>query len=217
MTMELDEAAVRARLEAATPGPWRVENLGSHGEDSWALDIARFRNYTNTVDFGADLATAEFIAHARTDLPAALDEITRLLAALDEARAEVGELRLSRAELADECESLRSWVADGKAREMERIADAVARVTPCSCSAQRARAEAAESALEAVRALVGPANPRSATAGSAYSTGRWDAFAEVRAVLESEVEDGVFGDPEIHARLTRAALATPTTPEETQP
>lgn len=77
--------------------------------------------------------------------------------------------------------------------------------------------KAAEAALAAVRALVGPANPRSATAGSAYSTGRWDAFAEVRAVLESEVEDGVFGDPDIHARLTCAALATTMTPEETQP
>lgn len=157
------------------------------------------------------------VAHRVADaVPLLLDEITRLLAALDEARAEVGELRLSRAELADECESLRSWVADGKAREMERIADAVARVTPCSCSTQRARAEAAESSLEAVQALVGSGGPRSATAGSPYSTGRWDAFAEVRAALDAETEDGVFGDPDIHARLTRAALATPTTPEETR-
>lgn len=78
------------------------------------------------------------------------------------------------------------------------------------------RAEAAESALAAVRALVGSVGPRSATAGSPYSTGRWDAFAEVRAALDGETEDGVFGDPDIHARLTRAALASPTTPEETR-
>lgn len=95
----------------------------------------------------------------------------------------------------------------------------------CTCSCDhggdrmrqwQARAEAAEAALAAVRALVGSGGPRSATAGSPYSTGRWDAFAEVRAALDAETEDGVFGDPDIHARLTRAALATPTTTEETR-
>lgn len=112
--------------------------------------------------------------------------------------------------LLDEITRLRSAL-----NEARRYADHTSCVE--SYSALLARAVAAEAALAAVRALVGPANPRSATAGSAYSTGRWDAFAEVRAVLESEVEDGVFGDPDIHARLTRAALATTTTPEETQP
>lgn len=108
----------------------------------------------------------------------ALDE-EGVLAALDEARADVEHVSAARA---------------------KPLLDALDREA-------RAR-QAAESALEAVRALVGSVGPRSATAGSPYSTGRWDAFAEVRAALDAETEDGVFGDPDIHARLTRAIPTT---------
>lgn len=110
----------------------------------------------------------------------ALDE-EGVLAALDEARAD------------RDAEALR---ADDLSHE----------IVTCDRLDLLARAVAAESALAAVQALVGSVGPRSATAGSPYSTGRWDAFAEVRAALDGETEDGVFGDPDIHARLTRAAL-----------
>lgn len=113
---ELDEAAIRARLEAATPGPWVVfdmddaekrkdEPLNEPGQGwYWVWSEPRLPYYgavleperdhpaaigsaaINDSEGGAqEQADAEFIAHARTD-------VERLLAALDEARAEVAEI-----------------------------------------------------------------------------------------------------------------------------
>ncbi|MDQ6524305.1 hypothetical protein RB608_11870 [Nocardioides sp. LHD-245] len=77
---ELDEAAARARCDAATEGPW----------ESWPRVTAVRTGSSGGragFEFRADTAAnAEFIAHARTDLPAALDENARLRAALDEAK-----------------------------------------------------------------------------------------------------------------------------------
>lgn len=85
---ELDIDAIRARMEAATEGPW--EALGSDPYDT-VIDTggASLGCCPDCgVRAGFERADAEFIAHARTDLPAALDEVTRLRAALDEARRE---------------------------------------------------------------------------------------------------------------------------------
>lgn len=71
---ELDEAAVRARVEVATDGPWRAAEQ-THGE--W-FGIQSEWHALGTAYHPAD---AEFIAHARTDIPL-------LLAALREARAD---------------------------------------------------------------------------------------------------------------------------------
>lgn len=85
---DFDPAAARARCNAATGGPWvswhgeptrgalehaGVQRIGREGVASIA------RAYVGKYD-------AEFIAHARTDLPAALDEIDRLTAAMDKER-----------------------------------------------------------------------------------------------------------------------------------
>lgn len=92
----VDRAALRARCEAASPGPWTpydanegngwpprpfwaVQNEASRlglGEDDGCVDI---RVHTG------DQYDADFIAHARTDLPALLD-------ALDAAEARVRQL-----------------------------------------------------------------------------------------------------------------------------
>lgn len=74
-----ERAAARARCEAATPGPW--ESVYHH-EAKWprvrlvyAPDQRTILAYVESDKLHPD---AELVAHARTDLPAALDEIERL-------------------------------------------------------------------------------------------------------------------------------------------
>jgi hypothetical protein len=130
---QLDLAAIRARADAATPGPWTVGRTteldwganppgrigdrivdsdgvwprtrtveGTHvaavGEMKRMVADMSSRGYRNS-RFAAD---AEFIAAARTDVPALLDEVERLrdgLAARDRAGVElVGHLAAAVAE-----------------------------------------------------------------------------------------------------------------------
>jgi hypothetical protein len=137
---ELDVAAIRARCEAATDGPWLIDSLES-GEYGLFIDrdpdAERLGCGGRQVAGWLTEANAEFIAHARADLPAALDEIERLRAALDEARAEVERLTRDRA----------AW------RSMQEEAARYWSAWEASSKRNLARAEAAESALAAVRAL----------------------------------------------------------------
>lgn len=71
----IDTEAVRRRVEAATPGPWTAHDDGL----VWPERMG------DPVSGSTELADAEFIAHARSDVPA-------LLAALEEARRERDEL-----------------------------------------------------------------------------------------------------------------------------
>jgi hypothetical protein len=68
---ELD--AIRARAAAATPGPWRLSDGGwgeyvqdANGHALWAL------GHTPRAE------DAQFVAHARTDVPALLSELARV-------------------------------------------------------------------------------------------------------------------------------------------
>lgn len=65
----LDLAAIRARTEAATAGPWEADgvegNLNAPG-----IRVAEFLSWPE--------ADAQFIAHAREDVPALLAEVERL-------------------------------------------------------------------------------------------------------------------------------------------
>lgn len=64
-------AEIRARAEAATPGPW--------GAVKWsALWEIRTPAVEPGVAFELDHADAEFVSHARTDIPALLDYIEEL-------------------------------------------------------------------------------------------------------------------------------------------
>jgi uncharacterized small protein (DUF1192 family) len=110
---------IRARYEAATPGPWRVEHGRYSGAD-WligSLGTGYFDNgmhfvhiTTNRVRaselYGNASVDAEFIAHAREDIPALLAEVERLRAEL----AKGGEIWLSseNAKLRAEVERLRA-------------------------------------------------------------------------------------------------------------
>lgn len=79
--MNLDEAECRAKV--ATPGPWR---LGTYNVWADVRIVAR----TDTAAPGSrrefvrdeDDANADFIAHARTDVPALIAEVRRLREAL---------------------------------------------------------------------------------------------------------------------------------------
>lgn len=67
--MGFDREAARARCDAATEGPWTLDSppeasLIISTPTTWAV-----------FDGEAETDDAEFIAHARTDLPAALDQL----------------------------------------------------------------------------------------------------------------------------------------------
>lgn len=112
-----------------------------------------------------------------------------LLAALEtaeteqaKAKAEAAEMLQSRAELADEAQGLRNW-RDGERRQNERAA-AISAVTPCSCSAQRTRAEGAETKVRAVElALSNHPECDTYSPDDVVSCGWKRAVVDVRAAL----------------------------------
>lgn len=74
--------AIRERAEAAYPGPWLLEsNWGVPSDDACEIRSLddEFRIYG---EGGHTHEDAVFIANARTDIPALLDEIAQLRAAL---------------------------------------------------------------------------------------------------------------------------------------
>jgi hypothetical protein len=77
----LDVAAIRARAQAATPGPWFRSGLGVRGGSRGHLLFAG-RDGGPEVRSQAEL-DAEFVAHAREDVLALLD-------ALEDARTAAG-------------------------------------------------------------------------------------------------------------------------------
>ena len=81
----LDLDAIEARVNAATPGPWWVEQVGDFGDKSAVIECVRWRGYLNTLHLGEDTPTAEFIAHAREDVPALVAEVRRLTEAENDA------------------------------------------------------------------------------------------------------------------------------------
>lgn len=78
-------------------------------------------------------------------------DVSALLAEVERLREELGKARLDRAEQADEAQR-----ACGHLAGLERFSAAVAKATPCTCSAQRARADALQARLDKVRALHRP-------------------------------------------------------------
>lgn len=78
--IDIDINEIQARVDAVSPGPWKVERWEDFdGKASFAVaDVVRWRQYLNSVDCGNDSSAAEFIAHARTDVPALIAEVRRL-------------------------------------------------------------------------------------------------------------------------------------------
>lgn len=85
----IDIEAIAARADAATPGPWRRHDTRDYAEihngDSWGKAMA-------PIALVGDADDADFIAHAREDIPALLTHIAELTA-----RAEKAEAKLARA------------------------------------------------------------------------------------------------------------------------
>lgn len=72
--------AIEAREKAATPGPWCTDSWeiyqGTEYEPGLSMWIGETCRGTSSPE--QDRADAEFVAHARTDVPAMADEIRRL-------------------------------------------------------------------------------------------------------------------------------------------
>lgn len=87
---------IRARCDAATPEPWKEEpNLGGV-PCVISKKVAIACTYKESVD---SWLNADFIAHARDDIPYLLSEIDRLTAELETLRAENARLRHVQSEL----------------------------------------------------------------------------------------------------------------------
>lgn len=98
---DLDLAAIRARADAATRGPWYtgigdrhwsdgVEYVPVAVDDAREVDVALIR-VCDDGSYSPAVETAEFIAHARTDVPALCDEVDRLRAFAE--RVAAGDVR----------------------------------------------------------------------------------------------------------------------------
>lgn len=76
----LELAAVRARADAATPGPW-IASVEGRDHDSGSTCILRGSppDYADDLEFlGATVPDVDFIACARQDIPMLLNQIDRL-------------------------------------------------------------------------------------------------------------------------------------------
>lgn len=83
-------AEMRARCEAATPGPWTDVRPGRDAETGFSKGVIvaavapRQGIYADPPGGSYPAADQSFIAHARTDLPRLLDELERMREALRE-------------------------------------------------------------------------------------------------------------------------------------
>lgn len=93
---EIEE--IKARAEAATPGPWRRQKQRGYTDDYILTDHPDHQtkphgNYIGEVGYAAGHAVqnfeadADFIAHARTDIPALLSALEAEKKRADEAEA----------------------------------------------------------------------------------------------------------------------------------
>lgn len=82
-----DLTVIAERADAATPGPWIVEEVGDFLGKTNVINIVRWRGHgmTNHAHFDQDRATADFVAAARFDVPALLAEVLRLQEGIQQA------------------------------------------------------------------------------------------------------------------------------------
>lgn len=94
----IDTKAIRKRLEAATPGPWRVETVGELQGHILAKRFGDGPSDEVSLGWLERDEDNEFIAHAPADIVGLLAEVERL-------RAEIGAAKtIARGELATELE-----------------------------------------------------------------------------------------------------------------
>lgn len=93
--MSADIAAIRARIAAASPGPWSILSAGSAGNDWFEIDAQPHEDDSDdddsdfvrplvvaTLEAGGG-SDADLIAHAPTDLAALCDEVEQLKTKLE--------------------------------------------------------------------------------------------------------------------------------------
>ena len=92
--MTLDLPAIRARAEAATPGPWSLQESNQGGAIllRGLENDNRLRRHPQSHLQVVPEADAVFVAHAREDVPALLAEVERLSRNLELASAECCDL-----------------------------------------------------------------------------------------------------------------------------
>jgi hypothetical protein len=121
--VELDLDAIRARVDNATEGPW-VAHSG-YVETVPEFDLHRFDIMGETISQSAESRDAEFIAHARTDVPALLAEVERLRNAacdlLDEGLRQKRRANEARAALADMVPAARLAEVEAKVARVEAL------------------------------------------------------------------------------------------------
>ncbi|MGY1579204.1 hypothetical protein [Streptomyces sp. MN13] len=119
-------AEITARVEAATPGPWRTDGWEIYqGGEGEAPDLMKWIGETCRVDdYDGSRNDADFIAHAREDVPALLAEVQRLKAELAGAREralhEAADW-FDRAADAEPDEGYRARVMRGAANDIRRL------------------------------------------------------------------------------------------------
>ncbi|WP_394436174.1 hypothetical protein [Streptomyces sp. SGAir0957] len=110
------ETEIRERAEAATPGPWKVENdycdCSEYGcsHPPFAVAFGPFTSFENTTD--RHHYDADFSGHAREDVPALLAELAAVRAERDEARAELAKYVGSEPTVAEEMAHLNRCLND---------------------------------------------------------------------------------------------------------
>ena len=90
--------AIKRRCDAATAGPWRVE----HGINVICADGKTATGATGTdAEYwhNRDKSNAEFIAHARTDIPNLIEEIEKLQEQVSELRRKLYEVQVRAGEI----------------------------------------------------------------------------------------------------------------------
>ena len=121
---EIGLDAIKARANAATPGPWLAEgpceNCGRYhaAEARFEREVGEYGTYLAywhpAID-GCEGAgrehDADFIAHTRTDIPALIAEVERLQGELNAARDDVHDALLV-AEQAEENAARFAWAMD---------------------------------------------------------------------------------------------------------
>lgn len=82
-TERLDLSAIKARVEAASLGPWQWEACTEDGMINEVGEVLSAGGmHTEGFVYVSD-SDADFIAHARTDVPALLAEVERLRAEVE--------------------------------------------------------------------------------------------------------------------------------------
>lgn len=132
----LDLGAIEARAAAATPGPWEADHNTPFSDELVGIFATDQKRYVLRVedqcmvddDQIARTPDAEFIAHARTDVPALVAEVRRLSAAPSFANP----VPLTAGLLAEHGGTLPdgSWIADGP--DAWRVHGGRALLTPLS-------------------------------------------------------------------------------------